>query len=277
MVLRSEPGHILNNTQHRNIDFGIGEHSHTLAGISESHLLRSGHYYDSGHGKSLDQCQMNIACARRHIDEEIVQIAPPCIGYELFQSVARHTSAPQHRLLLVDKKTYGEHPDSIFLDGINPVAPVMALHVEGLILHTEHLRHRRTENIGIKKSDAISPGSKRHGKIYRYRRLAHASLSGADPDYVFHARQEFRFLLGSCLPEFDGDTVLHVDILRDKRDQRGLGRTHHRADERVCRPVKYQRERNFVAVDADIVLHHTEGYDVLPVSGIAHILQCVKY
>ena len=103
----------------------------------------------------------------------------------------------------------------------------MAHHVERLILHAEHLGHRGTEYVGIKKSYTVTLCGKRNSEIDGHGRFAHATLAGADADDVLHARQKIWFLLGSRLTELHRYAVLHIYITRYVSGQCGLRSTYH--------------------------------------------------
>ena len=60
---------------------------------------------------------MNIARARRSVDDEIVEFAPIGIGNELFERVRSHGSAPKGGGLRIDKEADGEEFHAIFERG----------------------------------------------------------------------------------------------------------------------------------------------------------------
>ena len=156
MCVGCEPCHVLDKAQYRYVHLLLLEHGYALACVGQRHLLGRGHDHYAGQRQCLNQGQMYVACAGRHVDKEIVQLAPPRVGDELLQGVAGHAAAPQHRLVLVDHETDGQQLHTVFLDRLDPVAPLLVDHVYGFVFHAEHLGHRGTEYIGVKQAYLIT-------------------------------------------------------------------------------------------------------------------------
>ena len=117
------------------------EHADALASVGKCHLLRCGDHDGTRDGERLNQGQVDVAGARRHVDDEIVQFTPIGLGDELTHGVAGHGTAPQHGFLLVHKETDGKHLHPILLQWDNHVLAIHLVHIELLILGTEHLGH----------------------------------------------------------------------------------------------------------------------------------------
>ena len=103
---RREPRHIFHNTENWHVHLVAAEHAHTLACIGKSHFLRCGHHYSTGDGERLHQGEVNVARARRHVDDEVVELAPVSFTDELFQRVACHSAAPKHGFFLLHEEAY---------------------------------------------------------------------------------------------------------------------------------------------------------------------------
>ena len=82
----------------------------------------------------------------------------------------------------------------------------------------------------------------------------------------------FRFLL-----EFDVDVALDVDALVNIGQNRRFCRLDHRFDKRVGVAFEDERERDFVAFDADVVFHHLVFHKALAVSRVFHLVERVDY
>nr|ACM91076.1 ATPase [uncultured bacterium 34R1] len=269
---RREPRHILHNAQHRHIHMLTQEHAHALAGIGQRHLLWCGHHYGTRDGKRLHQREVNVARARRHINDEVVEFAPVGIVDKLFQGIARHCAAPQHGFILIDHKAYREHLHAIFLSRHNQVAAVHFTHIELLVFQTQHLGHRGAENVGVEQTHAVALHGKRHGQVHRHGRLPYSAFARRNAYDVLHARQRhLRFLLG--LESHGSDVSLDFHFFAHIGVHGHFGGTHHRFDEGVGGFLEYDRERNLVAVDAHIVGHHAHFHDILAGTGITHMLQ----
>ena len=61
VFLWSEPCHVVDHAEHRNIDFGVAEHGYTLARIGNGHFLGSGDHHGTGQRQSLNKSQMYVA------------------------------------------------------------------------------------------------------------------------------------------------------------------------------------------------------------------------
>ena len=219
---------------------------------------------------------MNVACPGRHVDEEIIQIAPPRICYELFEGVAGHCASPKHGCILIDHKPDTEHLHSIFLYGFNPVATLFVDHIKLFILHSEHLRHRGSENIGIKKTDLITFSRQSYRHVSSDCRLSYSTFTGRDSYDILHSRKRlFRFWRRS-LAIFHRDAVFGIYFRRNIGFQGSLSRTDHTLDEGVGRFVEYQGKTNLITINPDIILHHAVLHDILPVAGIFDILERIK-
>ncbi len=101
-----EPSHILNQPENGHVHLVAGEHGDAFSGIGKSHFLRRGYDHHSGYCKGLHESQMYVARSRRHIDEEIVKVAPPGISNQLTKSVGCHSATPKHRLVRIHHKSY---------------------------------------------------------------------------------------------------------------------------------------------------------------------------
>ena len=53
-------------------------------------------------GHALRERQLDVAGARRHVDDQIVELAPARLAEELGERLGDHRSAPRHGLLGVD-------------------------------------------------------------------------------------------------------------------------------------------------------------------------------
>src|SRR5688572_29956812 len=77
--LRSEPRHILNNTNDRDIDGRKLEHCHSFFGISQGHFLRGAHNYCSCQWNGLYNGKVYISCTGRQVNDEVIQFSPVAI------------------------------------------------------------------------------------------------------------------------------------------------------------------------------------------------------
>ena len=276
MAGRSEPRHIFNNSKHRNVHFIATEHTYTLTSIGKSHFLRSSDHNGAGDCQRLHQSKMYVARTRRHIYHKVVKLAPIRLADKLLQRIARHTATPKHCTVLIHEETNRKELHAVFLDRSNQIASADFVHIHRLVLYTEHLRNRRSENVGIEQPYLIALRGKRDSEIARDSGFADTTLAGRHTDYVLHTGKRILRLLDH-LTELHGNVALDFGILARISKHGSLGRLHYRLHKRVRRLIENQRERNLHTVDAYIVLHHIVVNQILSVSGIPHVAQCVEY
>ena len=78
-----------------------GAHRHLLGG-----RLRRGHQHQVGLGQQLAERDRDVAGARRHVHDQVVELAPVDVGEELLERAVEHRSAPDDGGVGV-----GEEPD----------------------------------------------------------------------------------------------------------------------------------------------------------------------
>ena len=149
MRLGGEPGHVLHQTEHGHADLRVAEHLDALAGVGQGHLLRCRDYNGAGHGQGLHQRQVYIAGARRHIDEEVVELAPVSLGDELLEGVGGHAATPEHGAVGIHHQTDAQQLDAVAFHGHYLVDAVNLVDIDGLTLYAEHLGHGGTKDVGI--------------------------------------------------------------------------------------------------------------------------------
>ena len=163
MGVGRKPRHIVDYTQHGYIDFGLAEHGDAFAGVGQGNFLWSGDHYGARDAQCLHQREVDVARARGHVDEEVVELAPVGLLDELAQGGGGHRAAPEHSLVAVYQQPDGEEFDAVALDGDDEIAAVVALvHVQLLVFDVKHLGHRRAEYIGVEQSHAVALGSESH-------------------------------------------------------------------------------------------------------------------
>ena len=152
-------------------------HVDALARIGECDLLRCGDDDGSCDAEGLDEGEVNVAGARRGVEDEVVEFAPLRFGDELLEGVACHTATPQGGLVGIDKEADGEQFHAVFLDGHDEVATIYLLCVWALFFHTKHLGHGGTEDVGVEQSHTIAQLGQSDGEVGGDGRFAHTSLA----------------------------------------------------------------------------------------------------
>ena len=216
---------------------------------------------------------MYVARAGRHVDKEIIKLAPVGLLYELLQGIGSHSPAPYRSTCRIYKESYRQHLDTIFLSRYYQIAAFDFVHIQLLVFQSEHLGHGRPENIGVKQAHAVSLGGKGNGHIGGHGRLADASLARRHRYDILHAGKCRGLLhLGRGLP---GGSLYFHHGLRGGTVYGGLGRLKQRGFEGVGSFVKNQSETHIVTRYADIVFHHSEFHKVFTRSRVAH--RCERF
>nr|DAW15492.1 MAG TPA: hypothetical protein [Caudoviricetes sp.] len=274
MGSRGEPRHILDNAENRHVDLVAGEHRYPLAGVGESDFLRGGDNDRAGDTEGLHERQMDVARARRHIDEEIVELAPVGVADELAQGVACHGAAPEHGLVGVDHEAYRQNLDSMALGGNYEVAAVDLVDKQLGFLKPEHFRNRRAEDVGVEQTDTVAFAGESNGEVAGYGRFPDASLAARYADDIFHTGQRIDRFLGYDTTR--GQVYLNLDIASAGNMDSGLAGFGKRFAERIGRTVENERETDVAPVDAQIVGYHVVLDNAVSVAGIAHCCQSVE-
>ena len=216
---------------------------------------------------------MDIARTRRRVEDEVIQVAPVCIAYQLLQRVAGHRPTPQSGLVGIDKETDRQHLDAVTLHRHNQITAVHRFGIRMRILYMEHLGHARSEHVGIQQADFVAQLGQPHSQVGRYRRFPHTAFAGRHGDNILHTGQQLPHLRTRSLQGFG--VYLHFHLLAHVGMDGSLGSFHERLEERIRRLVENQRKTDMQPADTQIVFHHPRLYDVLSSTGITHGSQCV--
>ena len=190
VLFGSEPCHVLHKTEDGNVHLVVGVHVDTLACIGQRHLLGGAYYNRTCDRQSLNEGQMNIGCAGRCVQYEIVEVAPCSIAYELLQGIGGHTATPQGGSGRVYEETYAEHLDAVFLNGHYQVAPTDVLAIWTCILHAEHLGGTGAEDVAIEQAHTMPHACQGHGQIGGHGALAHTTLATAYGNDILHSGEQ---------------------------------------------------------------------------------------
>ena len=270
---RREVRHILHQTKNWHIHFFVSVHIYALTRIGKCHILRGADDDCARDSQSLEKREVNVARARRRIENEIVQLAPIGIGNQLLQSVASHTATPQRCGVGVYEKADGKQLHTILFDGFDELPTVFLYGERAFLLYAKHLWHTRTEHVGVQQAHLVAQASQGNGEIGRYGALAHAAFSRTDGDYILHLRQHFAHLRAWRRLEFG--VYFYFHIFAHRVVYLRFGSLDSRLHKGVCLARKHQSEAHFVSIDAYIVGKHFAFYEVFLCSGVHYLLQCV--
>jgi hypothetical protein len=145
-----------------------------------------GHDHRARHGHALGQRELDVTSPRRHVDHEVVELAPGGIPEQLRQGLRHHRAAPDHRLARFHEETDGHRLEAMRLERHQ----VLAVGGGGpLPLEAQHQRLAGPVDVGIEDADAGASGCPGECQVGRDRRLAHAALAARDRDDIAHPRQ----------------------------------------------------------------------------------------
>ena len=182
--------HVLDDPEHRDVD--LLKHLESLAGVGQGDVLRRRDDHGAAHGHALRERELNITRARRHVDDEIVELTPIRLREQLIQRRGHHGSTPSHRLPIVDEKPDRHRHESMGRQRLERLA-VAAF---GMALEqAEHPGLTRPIDVRIEKADARTLLSQREREVHGDRRLADAALARRHGHDIAHAAEGLQALL----------------------------------------------------------------------------------
>ena len=92
---RGKPSHIFDEAEDGHVDLLVAVHVDAFAGVGEGYLLGRRDDDGSRDGERLEERQMDVAGARRRVEDEVVELAPVCIGDKLLEGTRRHAASPE--------------------------------------------------------------------------------------------------------------------------------------------------------------------------------------
>src|SRR6266571_1375220 len=176
--------HVLDDAEDGNADFL--EHLEALAGVDERDVLGRGDDHGARHRHLLGERELDVAGAWRHVDDEVVDIAPARVLEQLLEGLRHHRPAPHHRGIDVDEKADRDRLDAVARHRLERLA-VLGLGPSG---DAEHRRLRWAVDIGIEHADARPFRGERKGQVHCRGRLAHPALARGHGDDVLHRRNQ---------------------------------------------------------------------------------------
>ena len=183
--------HVLDDAEHGHVH--LLEHLEPLARVRERDVLRRRDDDGAAHGHALRERELNVTRARRHVDDEVVEVAPARLGQQLVQRRRHHRPAPRHGLLLVDEKADRHRLHAVGHERLEQlaVARLRAAFPRAPACAAGSGRRCRRRASPTRAPSAASAKREVHG----YRRLADAALAGRDGDHVVGSRQRLQPVL----------------------------------------------------------------------------------
>ena len=139
--------------------------------------LRRRHQHGLRARQQLGQTDRDVAGARRHVDQQVVELAPVHVGEELLERLVQHRAAPHDGAVLLHEEADrdalhvvrdGRHDHAV--DGHRP------------LLDAQHARDGEAVDVGVDDADLVALVAQREREVDGQRRLADAALAGGDGD-----------------------------------------------------------------------------------------------
>ena len=146
-VRAREVRHVLDDPQHR--DPHLLEHLRAPERVPHRHFLRRGHDDRAAHLDRLDQGELRVAGARRHVHQEEVELAPFHVAQELLNDLHDDGAAPDGRRVALHQIAERHQLHAVRLDRLD--APFH--HRRPLLQHAEHPREVRAVDVGVHQAD----------------------------------------------------------------------------------------------------------------------------
>ena len=153
-------------------------------------LSWGGHNQDFRAREHTCKTHLDVACPRRHVDHEVVDVAPGDLFQEVLDRPVEHQGTPHDRLVLAGQETHRHDPQlspaEAPHEGLDQLAPWLVGVETGLQLagHAEHPRHGEACDVSVEHPDGEAPHGEAGGQVDRYRRLAYSTFArrnGDDP------------------------------------------------------------------------------------------------
>ena len=186
-VGRDELVHVLHDAEH----FEVRTPGHV--GDACGDFLRAlggrGDHQHLGLGQEPGERHLDVARARGHVDEQVVEVAPTNVHEELLERLREDQAPPHERgVFVVDEQAHADHAQAPATGHFhflrNDLAGAVGqLRARQARLHTEHPRDRKAPDVGVEHTDGETACRQGGGDVRGDRRLADPTLSAADGDH----------------------------------------------------------------------------------------------
>ncbi|MCY1361370.1 hypothetical protein D9M69_480350 [compost metagenome] len=237
--------HVLHDAQDRHAD--LLEHLDALARVEQRDVLRRGDDHRARHRHALAQRELDVAGARRHVDDQVVEVFPVGLAQQLLERLRGHGAAPDHGLVGVDQEADRHHLHAMALLGLH----VLAVDALGAPVQAHHHGLARAVDVGVEQAHGGALGGQRQRQVGGRGALAHAALARGHGHDVAHVGHQLHAALHRMADDPGDDVDRHVLHARH-----GLGRGHQRlADGRVLAlggVAEFEVERDIALGDLQV-------------------------
>ena len=109
-----EVAHVLDDAKHRDVQLPV--HVDGAPRVGHRDGLRRGHDHGAGDGGVLAEAERDVARARRHVHDQVVERRPGHILQELPQHAMQHRPSPDDRIGIARQESHRHGPQPVLLD-----------------------------------------------------------------------------------------------------------------------------------------------------------------
>ncbi len=179
-----EVAHILHHAEHLDVD--LAKHRDRLDRIEQRYILGRADDDRAGQRQELRECDCDVAGARRHVDHQVVELAPGGVAEKLRDRPVQHGSSPDDRFMGRHEQPHGKDADPLDDHRLDLAVP----HQRPL-LRAEEVRDAGTVNVGVHQADLGAGSSQPDGQRRGNGALADPPLTGADGDHRLGLQTDF--------------------------------------------------------------------------------------
>ena len=159
----------------------------------------------SARGKQARKAHLHVARARWHVDEQVVEVAPPHVAQELLDGLGEHQAAPHQRRVLADEEAGGDDLQAAGTDGelVRPDEPTAGLVVLDRLEsfgHAEQAGDREAPDVGVEDADGATLARQGDGEVDGDGALADAALAAGDGQHPRRRRHLRVAGVLACVP-----------------------------------------------------------------------------
>ena len=186
-VGRDERVHVLHDAEH--LQVRAARH----VGDARRDLLRAlrgrGDHEHLGLRQQARERHLDVTGAGRHVDEQVVEVAPADVDEELLERLGEDQAAPHERgVLVVDEQSHAHDLEQtvadLHLQREDLAGAVGHLRAREAGLHAEHARDREAPDVGVEHADGEAARRERGGQVRGDRRLPDPALAAPHGDHA---------------------------------------------------------------------------------------------
>ncbi len=175
------PPHVLEDAEHRHPH--LLEQTEATARVEHGELLGGGHHHDAGDGDPLGKREVDVARARRQIDQKVVKRRPIGLQEDLLESLGDHGPTPSNGGVVGNKEGHAHHPKAVRLKRFE--TPAIAAVGAGLG-EARETGQAGPVNVRVENAHPGPEPGERQGEVVGHGRLSHPTLRRRDGHKVGH-------------------------------------------------------------------------------------------